>query len=127
MRARAAAAHAPLCSSRVVCLVRATPRYPLCHSYTLLPDLDAELAKMVGPAAPSASVPEGCIRPQHAFFGVYDGHGGAGCSTHAAGRLHLHLNSDEQAAHHQLIPSWADPIPIPYRSHTDPIPSPSHP
>ena len=34
--------------------------------------------------------------PPNAFFGVYDGHGGAGASTVAASRLHTHLNADAE-------------------------------
>lgn len=34
--------------------------------------------------------------PPNSFFAVYDGHGGAGASTHAANRLHLHLNADAE-------------------------------
>ena len=38
------------------------------------------------------SAPEGSTPPKNAFFGIYDGHGGAECSTIASQRLHLLLN-----------------------------------
>ena len=69
-------------------------------------DLGGELAAKQHAAAKRAGVdsaesarfddgaPDGSTPPPHAFFGVYDGHGGSSAAQHLASRLHLLLAAD---------------------------------
>ena len=81
-------------------------QHPNEDRHTSVGDLNAELEaarargfeSKIGSDGPKplndGAPPVGSTPPAHSFFGVYDGHGGARCATHASSRLHLLLAHD---------------------------------